>query len=50
MDNERAWFARRVVLSVLFVLIVAAPLYPEQFGLDEDGYTQQPNDSAVRTA
>ncbi|MFI5696972.1 endonuclease/exonuclease/phosphatase family protein [Kribbella sp. NPDC051586] len=35
MDNEKAWFVRRVVLSVLFVLIVAVPLYPELFGLDE---------------
>ncbi|NIK57449.1 endonuclease/exonuclease/phosphatase family protein [Kribbella shirazensis] len=35
MDNEKAWFVRRVVLSVLFLLIVAVPLYPELFGLDE---------------
>ncbi|MFI6677732.1 endonuclease/exonuclease/phosphatase family protein [Kribbella sp. NPDC050470] len=35
MDNERAWFVRRVVLSVLFLLIVAVPLYPELYGLDE---------------
>lgn len=35
MDNERAWFVRRVVLSVLFLVIVAVPVYPELFGLDE---------------
>ncbi|MEI8412721.1 MULTISPECIES: endonuclease/exonuclease/phosphatase family protein [unclassified Kribbella] len=35
MDNERAWLIRRVVLSVLFLLIVAVPLYPELVGLDE---------------
>jgi endonuclease/exonuclease/phosphatase (EEP) superfamily protein YafD len=35
MDNERAWFIRRVVLSVLFLVVVAVPLYPELFGLDE---------------
>jgi endonuclease/exonuclease/phosphatase (EEP) superfamily protein YafD len=35
MDNERAWLVRRVVLSVLFLLVVAVPLYPELFGLDE---------------
>jgi endonuclease/exonuclease/phosphatase (EEP) superfamily protein YafD len=35
MDNERAWFVRRVVLSVLFLVLVAVPLYPELFGLDE---------------
>ncbi len=35
MDNEKAWFVRRVVLSVLFLLVVAVPLYPELFGLDE---------------
>ncbi|MFI7063423.1 endonuclease/exonuclease/phosphatase family protein [Kribbella sp. NPDC050124] len=35
MDNERAWLVRRVVLSVLFLLIVATPLYPEVYGLDE---------------
>ena len=35
MDNERAWFVRRVVLSILFLVVVAVPLYPELFGLDE---------------
>ncbi|TCC17434.1 endonuclease/exonuclease/phosphatase family protein [Kribbella speibonae] len=35
MDNEKAWFVRRVVLSVLFLVVVAVPLYPELFGLDE---------------
>ncbi len=35
MDNERAWFIRRVALSVLFLVLVAVPLYPELFGLDE---------------
>jgi endonuclease/exonuclease/phosphatase (EEP) superfamily protein YafD len=35
MDNEKGWFVRRVVLSVLFLVIVAVPLYPELFGLDE---------------
>jgi endonuclease/exonuclease/phosphatase (EEP) superfamily protein YafD len=35
MDNEKAWFVRRVVLSVLFLLVVAVPLFPELFGLDE---------------
>ncbi len=35
MDNETAWNVRRVVLSVLLLLIVAVPLYPELFGLDE---------------
>ncbi|WP_350274097.1 endonuclease/exonuclease/phosphatase family protein [Kribbella sp. HUAS MG21] len=35
MNNEKAWFVRRVVLSVLFLLVVAVPLYPELFGLDE---------------
>ncbi len=35
MDNERACLVRRVVLSVLILLIVAVPLYPELFGLDE---------------
>ena len=35
MDNERAWLVRRVVLSVLFLVVVAVPLYPELFGLDE---------------
>jgi endonuclease/exonuclease/phosphatase (EEP) superfamily protein YafD len=34
MDNESAWKLRRVVLSVLFLLIVASPLYPELFGLE----------------
>jgi endonuclease/exonuclease/phosphatase (EEP) superfamily protein YafD len=35
MDNEKAWMVRRVVLSVLFLVVVAVPLYPELFGLDE---------------
>ncbi|GAA1664086.1 endonuclease/exonuclease/phosphatase family protein [Kribbella yunnanensis] len=35
MDNEKAWLVRRIVLSVLFVVIVAVPLYPELYGLDE---------------
>ncbi|GAA1583097.1 MULTISPECIES: endonuclease/exonuclease/phosphatase family protein [Kribbella] len=35
MDNEKAWFVRRLVLSVLFLIIVALPLFPELFGLDE---------------
>jgi endonuclease/exonuclease/phosphatase (EEP) superfamily protein YafD len=35
MNNERAWLVRRIVLSVLFLLVVAVPLYPELFGLDE---------------
>jgi endonuclease/exonuclease/phosphatase (EEP) superfamily protein YafD len=35
MDTETAWNVRRVVLSVLFLLIVAVPLYPELYGLDE---------------
>ena len=35
MDNEKAWLVRRVVLSVLFLVAVAVPLYPELFGLDE---------------
>ncbi|WP_238161334.1 endonuclease/exonuclease/phosphatase family protein [Kribbella antibiotica] len=35
MDNEKAWFVRRIVLSVLFLVIVAVPLYPELYGLDE---------------
>lgn len=35
MDNEKAWFVRRVVLSVLFLVIVAVPVYPELYGLDE---------------
>jgi endonuclease/exonuclease/phosphatase (EEP) superfamily protein YafD len=35
MDTDAAWNLRRVVLSVLFLLVVALPLYPELFGLDE---------------
>lgn len=35
MDSETAWPVRRVVLSALFLLVVAVPLYPELFGLDE---------------
>jgi endonuclease/exonuclease/phosphatase (EEP) superfamily protein YafD len=35
MDNEKAWFVRRVVLSVLFLVVLAVPLYPELYGLDE---------------
>jgi endonuclease/exonuclease/phosphatase (EEP) superfamily protein YafD len=35
MNSEKAWFVRRVVLSILFLLLVAVPLYPELFGLDE---------------
>jgi len=35
MDTETAWNVRRVLLSVLFLLIVALPLYPELYGLDE---------------
>lgn len=35
MDTRTAWNVRRVVLSVLFLLIVALPLYPELYGLDE---------------
>lgn len=35
MDNETAWRVRRVVVSVLLLLVVAVPLYPELFGLDE---------------
>ncbi|TWD74939.1 endonuclease/exonuclease/phosphatase (EEP) superfamily protein YafD [Kribbella amoyensis] len=35
MDDATAWRVRRVVLSVLFLLVVAVPLYPELFGLDE---------------
>ncbi|ADB34223.1 Endonuclease/exonuclease/phosphatase [Kribbella flavida DSM 17836] len=35
MDNETAWRVRGVVLSTLFLLMVAVPLYPELFGLDE---------------
>ncbi|MGZ0151949.1 endonuclease/exonuclease/phosphatase family protein [Kribbella sp. WER1] len=35
MGNEKAWFVRRLVLSVLFLLVVAVPLFPELFGLDE---------------
>lgn len=35
MDSEAAWRIRRVVLSVLFVLLVSVPLYPELYGLDQ---------------
>ncbi|MGC4939558.1 endonuclease/exonuclease/phosphatase family protein [Kribbella sp. DT2] len=35
MDNETAWRVRSVVLSTLMLLVVALPLYPELFGLDE---------------
>ncbi|HEY0620509.1 MAG TPA: endonuclease/exonuclease/phosphatase family protein [Kribbella sp.] len=35
METETAWRVRRVALSVLFVLVVALPLYPELYGLDE---------------
>jgi endonuclease/exonuclease/phosphatase (EEP) superfamily protein YafD len=35
MDSETAWNVRRVVLSVLVLLVVALPLYPELYGLDE---------------
>ena len=35
MDAAGAWQVRRVVLSVLFLLVVALPLYPELYGLDE---------------
>lgn len=35
MDTDAAWNVRRVVLSVLFLLVVALPLYPELYGLDE---------------
>ncbi|GAB3809718.1 endonuclease/exonuclease/phosphatase family protein [Kribbella italica] len=35
MDNETAWRVRSVVLSTLVLLVVAVPLYPELFGLDE---------------
>lgn len=35
MDTDAAWNLRRVVLSVLFLLVVALPLYPELYGLDE---------------
>jgi endonuclease/exonuclease/phosphatase (EEP) superfamily protein YafD len=35
METETAWKVRRVVLSVLFLGVVALPLYPELFGLDE---------------
>lgn len=35
MDTAGAWQVRRVVLSVLFLLVVALPLYPELYGLDE---------------
>lgn len=34
MDTETAWKLRRVVLSVLFLLVVALPLYPELYGLE----------------
>lgn len=32
MGSEKAWLVRRIVLSVLFLVIVAVPLYPESFG------------------
>ncbi|GAA3107119.1 endonuclease/exonuclease/phosphatase (EEP) superfamily protein YafD [Kribbella aluminosa] len=35
MGNEKAWFVRRLVLSVLFLVVVTVPLFPELFGLDE---------------
>ncbi|MEV8375793.1 endonuclease/exonuclease/phosphatase family protein [Kribbella sp. NPDC056861] len=35
MDTDAAWNLRRVLLSVVFLLVVALPLYPELFGLDE---------------
>ncbi|HEY0474862.1 MAG TPA: endonuclease/exonuclease/phosphatase family protein [Kribbella sp.] len=35
METETAWTVRRVALSVLFLLVVALPLYPELYGLDE---------------
>jgi endonuclease/exonuclease/phosphatase (EEP) superfamily protein YafD len=35
METESAWKVRRVALSVLFLLVVALPLYPELYGLDE---------------
>ncbi|NEA33819.1 endonuclease/exonuclease/phosphatase family protein [Streptomyces sp. SID13031] len=35
MDTDAAWNLRRVLLSVLFLVIVALPLYPELYGLDE---------------
>ena len=34
MQTETAWKLRRVVLSVLFLLFVALPLYPELYGLE----------------
>jgi endonuclease/exonuclease/phosphatase (EEP) superfamily protein YafD len=34
MDNESAWKLRRVALSVVFLLVVALPLYPELYGLE----------------
>ncbi|WP_112243708.1 endonuclease/exonuclease/phosphatase family protein [Kribbella monticola] len=34
MDSDAAWKLRRVVLSVLFLLVVALPLYPELYGLE----------------
>ncbi|QNE17981.1 endonuclease/exonuclease/phosphatase family protein [Kribbella qitaiheensis] len=34
MDTATAWRLRRVVLSVLFLLFVALPLYPELYGLE----------------
>jgi endonuclease/exonuclease/phosphatase (EEP) superfamily protein YafD len=34
MDTETGWKLRRVVLSVLFLLFVAVPLYPELYGLE----------------
>ena len=34
MQTETAWKLRRVVLSVLFLLVVALPLYPELYGLE----------------
>lgn len=35
MDTETGWRVRRVALSGLFLLVVALPLYPELYGLDE---------------
>jgi hypothetical protein len=35
METESAWRVRRVALSVLLLLVVALPLYPELYGLDE---------------
>jgi hypothetical protein len=35
METETAWRVRRVVLAVFFLLIVAMPLYPELYGVDE---------------